>query len=174
MEKEPDQETVDEGDEEEEEEEDPDDEGVASVKKRAATPKVSNKETTAAEALEKALGLTGNDDDDDDKTKDSSESDGDENDSSDSEDDQNARYKSCKPVSGNIVDGSSNSKTRYVDLPGKVFYGDEGFYHLVRLHQHLYDRLQTARTSATAMAKKTKGKRRKIFTKSSWFFCLTY
>ena len=158
MEKEPDQETVDEGDEEEEEEADPDDEGVASVKKRAATPKVSNKETTAAEALEKALGLTGNDDDDD-KTKDSSESDGDENSSSDSEDDQNARYKSCKPVSGNIVDGSVNSKFRYVDLPGKVFYGDEGFYHLVRLHQHLYDRLQTARTSATAMAKKTKGKK---------------
>ena len=122
------------------------------MKERAATPKVSNKETTAAEALEKALGLTGNDDDDD-KTKDSSESDGDENSSSDSEDDQNARYKSCKPVSGNIVDGSVNSKFRYVDLPGKVFYGDEGFYHLVRLHQHLYDRLQTARTSATAVAR---------------------
>lgn len=157
MEKEPDQETVDEG--AEEEEEDPEDEGVASVKKRAATPKASNKETTAAEALEKALGLTGNDDDDDDKTKDSSESDGDENDSSDSEDDQDARYKSCKPVSGFVVDGSSNSKTRYVDLPGKVFYGDEGFYHLMRLHQHLYDRLQTARASATAMAKKAKGKK---------------
>lgn len=157
MEKEPDQETVDEGDEEDEE--DPEDEGVASVKKRAATPKASNKETTAAEALEKALGLTGNDDDDDDKTKDSSESDGDENDSSDSEDGQDARYKSCRPVSGFVVDGSSNSKTRYVDLPGKVFYGDEGFYHLMRLHQHLYDRLQTARASATAMAKKTKGKK---------------
>jgi len=157
MEKEPDQETVDEG--AEEEEEDPEDEGVASVKKRAATPKASNKETTAAEALEKALGLTGNDDDDDDKTKDSSESDGDENDSSDSEDDQDARYKSCKPVSGFVVDGSSNSKTRYFELPGKVFYGDEGFYHLMRLHQHLYDRLQTARASATAMAKKAKGKK---------------
>ena len=137
-------------------EEDPDDEGVASMKKRATTPKASSiKEVTAAELLEKELGLI--DANGEDATKETNDSD-EKEDSSDDDDDQDARYKSCKPVSG-LVDFSSNIKTRYVDLPGKVFYGDEGYYHLFRLHQHLYERLATARVSATAMAKKSKGKK---------------
>tara|TARA_B100001142_G_C14346217_1_gene660105 strand:- start:2091 stop:5489 length:3399 start_codon:yes stop_codon:yes gene_type:complete len=65
-------------------------------------------------------------------------------------------YSSCAPLSGAAhVDNKSpmlDAHDSISNVDNKIFYGHDGFYLLFRLHQHLYDRLRTARASAVSMS----------------------
>mgnify|MGYP001205463232 CR=1 FL=1 len=67
-------------------------------------------------------------------------------------------YAACKPLacSAQVTSAESVGSDTYVDsfakLSDRLFYGHDGYYMLFRLHQHLYDRLSTARASAVSMS----------------------
>ena len=65
-------------------------------------------------------------------------------------------YSSCNPLSGTTritLNGLEHSFSTHETLgEGPIFYGHDGFYLLFRLHQHLYERLATARVSAFSMS----------------------
>jgi len=64
----------------------------------------------------------------------------------------------CKPLSGLHVSvspmdtGARTSHPKSRQMEERCFYGHDGFYILFRLHQHLYERLATARASAMSMS----------------------
>ena len=67
-------------------------------------------------------------------------------------------YAACKPLASAVlveagVEGSSD--TPLSAREGSVFYANDSIYLLLRLHQHLYERLVVARQSATLMARQT-------------------
>ena len=67
-------------------------------------------------------------------------------------------YAGCKPLSGlsesvSGVDSKSHFSHSNTKLSEeRYFFGHDGFYILFRLHQHLYERLATARASAVSMS----------------------
>ena len=73
---------------------------------------------------------------------------------SDEDDEEEKLYAACKPLSGVVVssDEETVAATPLEKLDGRVFYGHDGYYMLFRLHQHLYERLSTARASAASMS----------------------
>ena len=73
---------------------------------------------------------------------------------SDEDDEEEKLYAACKPLSGAVVssDEETVAATPLEKLDGRVFYGHDGYYMLFRLHQHLYERLSTARASAASMS----------------------
>ena len=77
----------------------------------------------------------------------------------DEEDDEEERvYAACKPLSGIPapagVEGDEDTIVAepLASLDRKIFYGHDAYYILFRLHQHLYERLSTARASAASMS----------------------
>jgi paired amphipathic helix protein Sin3a len=82
------------------------------------------------------------------------ESEEEEEEESDEDDEEEKLYAACKPLSGVAVssDEETVAATPLEKLDGRVFYGHDGYYMLFRLHQHLYERLSTARASAASMS----------------------
>ena len=84
-----------------------------------------------------------------------------EENNSDDDDAEERVYAACKPLSGAAQaaaddidnDEETTAAAPLVRLDGKIFYGHDGYYLLFRLHQHLYERLATARASAVSMSK---------------------
>jgi paired amphipathic helix protein Sin3a len=97
-----------------------------------------------------------------------------ENNTNSDDDTEERVYAACKPLSGMavlcaaggypedgvngnaVVGGGGDEETvaaePLVKLDRKIFYGHDGYYLLFRLHQHLYERLSTARASAASMS----------------------
>ena len=73
-------------------------------------------------------------------------------------DDSSAKHThlNCNPLGGtktNVLNGRGNSYlTNDIRGERRIFYGHDGYYILFRLHQHLYERLATARASASSMS----------------------
>mmetsp|Transcript_16182 Transcript_16182/g.39442 ORF Transcript_16182/g.39442 Transcript_16182/m.39442 type:complete len:1081 (+) Transcript_16182:583-3825(+) len=141
-----------------------DDNGHNTAKKRKAAGKAA-----AAKSAKKIKKLEGSDEDEGEEGHheeghEQQEEEEEENgDDSDSNDAVERAYAPCKPLSGMTphqtlaLQGDNNVDTIAAaplsKLDGKIFYGHDGYYILFRLHQHLYERLATARSSAVSMSK---------------------
>jgi paired amphipathic helix protein Sin3a len=89
--------------------------------------------------------------------KDDSDEDAEE---SDEDDEEEKAFAACAPLSG--ATSTSAALTAAPEKSGahplertdgtRMFYGHDGYYMLFRLHQHLYDRLSTARASAASLS----------------------
>ena len=89
--------------------------------------------------------------------KDESDEDAEE---SDEDNEEEKAFAACAPLSG--ATSTSAALTAAPEKPGahplertdgtRMFYGHDGYYMLFRLHQHLYDRLSTARASAASLS----------------------
>jgi paired amphipathic helix protein Sin3a len=78
---------------------------------------------------------------------------------SDEDDEEEKVYAACTPLSGAVstsaaVSAQSGGAHPLERTDGtRLFYCHDGYYMLFRLHQHLYERLSTARASAESMSK---------------------
>ena len=90
--------------------------------------------------------------------KEESEEDAEENESPE-DDEEEKMYAACEPLSGTASakaaaeDSDATVGAAPTKLDGRTFYGHDGYYMLFRLHQHLYERMCTARASAASMSK---------------------
>ena len=79
----------------------------------------------------------------------------------DEDDDEEEReFEHCKPVSGAVDASEKATGPPLHSLKKQVFYANEAIYHLLRLHSHLYERLENARESSATMAKVSKPARK--------------
>ena len=79
----------------------------------------------------------------------------------DEDDDEEEReFEHCKPVSGAVDASEKATGPPLHSLKKQVFYANEAIYHLLRLHSHLYERLENARESSATMAKASKPARK--------------
>lgn len=62
-------------------------------------------------------------------------------------------YARCKPLAAADGEAGEAAGPPLSGMAARVFFGHDGFYLLFRLHQHLYERLATARVSAVQVAK---------------------
>jgi len=74
----------------------------------------------------------------------------------DEDDEEERDLAHCKPVSGAVDASEKATGPPLHSLKKTVFYANEAIYHLLRLHSHLYERLENARESSAAMAKASK------------------
>ena len=77
-----------------------------------------------------------------------------------SEDDEEEKvYAACTPLSGAVSTSTDAASPVGGTHPlertdgTRLFYGHDGYYMLFRLHQHLYERLSTARASAASLSR---------------------
>ena len=78
----------------------------------------------------------------------------------DEDEEEEKEFAHCKPVTGIIDESEVSAAMSLKNMNRSVFYANDAIYHMFRLHSHLYERLATARESATTIAKAQKPARK--------------